>query len=265
VQRYERWLSNLLPHVTAFKLVVFCDAQSRTILDKYANHNVVLVELPFEDFVTFKFKDHWVSNQKCLPPVLYGNANIEWKLNMLWSEKVFFVNRVVENEYFPETQWYGWCDIGYFRGDEDRAHLPHLHLSQIGEWPSSKTLQRLDKSRVHYAWVGDPTMLHILSKAERHPNGLLVHQIPPEHGMHRQSRLAGMAAGGFFIATKDKAIAWKDTYNHKLTLYFDAGRLVKDDQIIILDCITENVANFSLHREVHPRQNPWFVFQRTLS
>ena len=40
----------------------------------------------------------------------------DWKLNMLWSEKIAFVKKCYDNKYFPETDWYGWVDIGYFRG-----------------------------------------------------------------------------------------------------------------------------------------------------
>ena len=33
---------------------------------------------------------------------------------MLWCEKISFVKKTIEKNYF-NTDWYGWCDIGYFR------------------------------------------------------------------------------------------------------------------------------------------------------
>jgi hypothetical protein len=31
-----------------------------------------------------------------------------WELNMLWNEKISFVNKAYQEKYFDETEWYGW-------------------------------------------------------------------------------------------------------------------------------------------------------------
>jgi len=41
--------------------------------------------------------------------------------------------------------------------------------------------------------------------------------------------------------------------------------LVKDDQIIIADCIFSNMSKFVLHREQKAPYDNWFMFQRILS
>ena len=45
--------------------------------------------------------------------------------------------------------------------------------------------------------------------------------------------------------------------------YFEKGYVVKDDQMIIIDCVVNNLEKFQLHREQGPKDN-WFMFQRIL-
>ena len=72
-------------------------------------------------------------------------------------------------------------------------------------------------------------------------------------------------AGGFFILYKDKIKWWTKTFDTKLQLYFKNNYLVKDDQIILMDCIFTNPENFSLFRENNPSFDNWFMFQRILN
>ena len=90
----------------------------------------------------------------------------------------------------------------------------------------------------------------------KNENKLPVMQIPPDQIS---------IAGGFFILHKDKIDWWKKTFNDKLQLYFKHNYLVKDDQIIIIDCILSNIKNFQLTRENDARYDNWFLFQRFLS
>ena len=72
-------------------------------------------------------------------------------------------------------------------------------------------------------------------------------------------------AGGFFILHKDKIKWWLEEYNKKLILYFENDYLVKDDQIILIDCILSNIDNFYLFKENEEVLDNWFMFQRILS
>jgi hypothetical protein len=56
--------------------------------------------------------------------------NTAWELNMLWSEKIAFVQETIRNHYF-DTEYYGWCDIGYFRNRQ-----ADTHTSNLMSWPS---------------------------------------------------------------------------------------------------------------------------------
>ena len=71
-------------------------------------------------------------------------------------------------------------------------------------------------------------------------------------------------AGGFFIIHKNKINWWVNTYDKKLALYFKHNYLVKDDQIIIIDCILSQQSEFVLFRENDVNFDNWFMFQRIL-
>ena len=72
-------------------------------------------------------------------------------------------------------------------------------------------------------------------------------------------------AGGFFILTTDTVEWWYDTYYRLLHLYLINRYLVKDDQIIVIDCILQNIGRFKLIDEKERgRYDEWFVFQRFL-
>jgi hypothetical protein len=74
-------------------------------------------------------------------------------------------------------------------------------------------------------------------------------------------------AGGFFIAHKSNIDWWCDTFDATLRRYFDNQYLVKDDQIILVDCIlsAENAHRFYILQENIPRLDNWFLFQRFLN
>ena len=68
-----------------------------------------------------------------------------------------------------------------------------------------------------------------------------------------------------FICHKDKLAWWAETYNKRLELYFKNNYLVKDDQIIVVDCVLSDMEQFVLFREGRPMLDNWFMFQRILA
>ena len=58
---------------------------------------------------------------------------------------------------------------------------------------------------------------------------------------------------------------WFKMFNKKLNLYFKNNYLVKDDQIIIADCVFSNLDKFYLFRETDTLYDNWFMFQRILN
>ena len=66
---------------------------------------------------------------------------MDWKINMLYSEKINFVKETLQKKYF-DTEFYGWCDIGYFRCNQE--NLPY---EQIKNWGLSYKLNKTDNEK----------------------------------------------------------------------------------------------------------------------
>ena len=250
-KKYEKWFSYLLPNVKKFNLVVFCDKKSKPLLEKYSknNSNIKLVLLELESFYNYKYKTNWIENHKKNKLAKYK----DWQLNMLWSEKISFVKKAYLNKYFPETDWYGWCDIGYFRGEE-RGDITQ---KQIQQWPDHKKINKLDKNKIYYALVRfNIDYLQALFNVINDKNsfGLPKNAIPADQWS---------IAGGFFLICKNNIDYWFNCFNNRLQLYFKHKYLVKDDQILVVDLIFSNKKKFELVKEC-TYSNPWFVFQRFL-
>lgn len=238
---YVVWMNNFLSIVKNFNLVIYTDAESAKYIQTYGNPRIKIVQKPFEEFHCYKYKDKWIQNHE--KNVLLNHRTC-WELNMLWSEKVNFVYDTVCAKYF-ETEFYGWCDIGYFR---NRNNDTNTRL--LGSWPSEDKIMALDKNKIHYALVNnDKSFINSLCYLVN--NNL---EVPPN-----QTSIAG----GFFISHKERVEWWKNTYYSKLDELFNKYALIKDDQIIIANCVFSSLKDFQLYIEKSNYDN-WFMFQRVL-
>ena len=242
---YQKWINNMISCVNNYNLVIYTDASGLQHLKSFAseylkNPNIMIKIKKMEDFYNYRYQDNWISNHS---KNIYLNQRTEWKLHMLWAEKVHFVKETIDNKYF-DTEYYGWCDIGYFRD------------GPITEFPSNRKLEALNKDKIYYACVNnDDGQMHQIMRNIMQKNSLGLPEIPIEPNQIS-------VAGGFFIMFKKNIDWWKNTFDIKLQLYFNNQYLVKDDQMIIINCITENMAKFQLIKENSP--NNWFLFQRYL-
>ena len=148
-------------------------------------------------------------------------------------EKINFVYRAME--YF-DTECYGWCDIGYFREETDN----------VKEWPQYR--MTIDKTKIYYALVNKNGFDYI-DKLLKNDEIIPPHQVS--------------IAGGFFITHKQNIRWWRDTFYKKLDFYFKNDRLIKDDQMIIVDCVRSNQDKFALCEE-NSKYDRWFMFKRIL-
>ena len=249
---YVEWMNNLISIVNNFNLVIYTDENSRNYIDTKGNPRITVIVRPIDQFHNYKYKDYWIANHE--KNVLLNDKSC-WELNMLWSEKIWFVKDAIERGCY-ETEFYGWCDIGYFRNRPN-----DVHTSTLMNWPNPESIVNLhkNKNKICYACINnDNGYMNYLYKIVNNKNefALPAQPIPP----HQNS-----IAGGFFICHKDKIAWWADTYNNKLELYFKNNYLVKDDQIILVDCILSDMDQFVLYRENHPRADNWFMFQRILA
>lgn len=253
---FKLWIDNMLSNINNYYLVVYTDEKSVNFIQPYSDKNprIMVVIKSLEEFYCYKYSEKWIQNHT----VNYNiNQKVDWKVNMLWSEKINFVCNTIEKGYFKEvdnsTQWYGWCDIGYFRG----RPIHDTPVSKLNVWPNPTKINALNPNKIHYACVcNHQDFIHYLIQMINNKNdrGLPIEPIPS----YQES-----IAGGFFMMHKDKAEWWKTTYYTQLQNYFENGYLVKDDQIIVADCVFSNMAHFQLYREDSQFDN-WFMFSRLL-
>jgi hypothetical protein len=254
VSTYRKWMSHLLNNVNNFNLVIFTNKDSYILLESIINTDnkkikVILKE--FDEFKTWQNIDNWKSNHE-MNDLLNNKSrwNIDWKLNMLWSEKINFVNEACNQKYF-DTEWYGWCDIGYFRGETS------LKTEEIIRWPNITKINNLLKHKIYYGFPGNRKELNILIRMilDKNKNNMPIIPIYPTQVS---------IAGGFFLIHKDKIEWWHNVYYNRLSEYFKNNYLVKDDQLIIIDCIGNNLTHFQFVEEKNPMKDRWFVFQEYL-
>lgn len=252
-EKYIEWMDNFISIVNNFNLVIYSDTNSSKYIKTNNNPNIKIIIKPIESFHNYKYKEFWIENHKNNHRL---NQTTSWELNMLWSEKINFVKQTIENKYF-NTEFYGWCDIGYFRNRNDIYN--DTHTSELLHWPDNNKIKNIDKNKIIYGCINNNdiyinSLRNLINKKSK--NGLPLVPIPD----NQQS-----IAGGFFILHNKMINWWFNTYQSKLELYLTNKYLVKDDQIIIADCVFSNLNNFTLFRENNIYYDNWFMFQRILN
>ena len=250
VNTYRQWMGNFLMNVNNFNLVIYTNKDSYYVFESLVENNsrIKVIMKEWDEFYGYKWKDNWIINHTKNNSLNHNSRfNTDWKLNMLWSEKINFVKEANDNKLF-DSDWYGWCDIGYFRGGNNLTH------TEIRKWPNIDKINSLNKDKIYYGRPGSNNNLNMLFKivTNKNKDNMPNIPIPPEQVS---------IAGGFFLSHKDKIDWWNTTYYNRLNDYFTYNYLVKDDQMVIIDCIINNIKNFTLIEEENPIKDKWFVFQ----
>jgi len=247
---YAQWIRNMLSNVRCYNLVIYTDEAGLASFNFHAyvavNPRIRLVVKPFETFRNYALKDMWLVNHDKNTLL---NQLVDWRVNALWSEKVHFVRETVNQRYF-DTEYYGWCDIGYFRG----RNTLDLSAAQLRGWPNPAKIAALNPHKIYYACVNNNwAQIETCIRAVNQPAN------PLDPRMN-------FIAGGFFMLHKTKAEWWAVTYDAKLHQQLSRGRTVKDDQQIITDCVfsKDMQSHFHICREEGGKYDVWFLFQRAL-
>ena len=246
---YKKWAKNLIDNVNNFYLVIYTDEKSKYFFDDMNindNDNIILIIKEIETFNTYEYKDKWIKNHEKRNKII--DVKIEWKLNMLWNEKINFVNETIKNEYF-KTKFYGWCDIGYFRCKQGNPPLDNLPHDKISNWPNPTIIENLE-DKIYYTQVCDDNYINQIELYKKEKN-----EIPA-----KQCSIAG----GFFICNIDKLKWWHYIYYNRVEQYLNTDKLIKDDQIIIVDLYLENKDKFKLITQKNKKYDPWFAFDTYL-
>lgn len=273
---FQKWIHNMLSNVNNYFLVIYTDEYSMDFVTPYeSNPRIKIILKPMESFYNYKYREHWIKNHSINHSL---NQQVDWRVNMLWSEKIHFVYETIKKRYFIddislfhtrndsntcknieradshfEKLFHGWCDIGYFRGRDYDTRIDLLKM-----WPNNDIINSLSTSKIHYGCVNNNTnyVNHIFKLVnDKNVHGLPIQPLPTD---------LNTIGGGFFILHMSLIDWWKTEYNKTLKNYFDHGYLVKDDQTIITDCIFSNMSKFSIHSESTTKYDNWFLFQRIL-
>ncbi len=248
---YIPWIINLFSIANNFNLVVYTDTNSYNFLRQFVNEQneqIKLIIKPMEEFRTFKYKYFWISNHKNSHLRLHEYT--DWQLNMLWCEKIFLVNETIQNKYY-ETEYYGWCDIGYFRNRHN-----DLNTTQLINWP--KIIEQTNK--IHYGCVqkNQISYCQLSNDIKNHYKYKL--ETPPTYKYEEIC-----FAGGFFYGVEKLLSRYAELFDKKIQYYFSNNFIIKDDQSIVMDIIFTNPDLFYIHFENDIRFDNWFMFQRLLN
>jgi hypothetical protein len=130
-------MNNFISIVNNFNLVIYTDENSSKYIDTKENPKIKIIIKPIEEFYNYKYKDFWVENHK---KNFSLNEKSCWELNMLWSEKISFVKETIERRYF-DTNFYGWCDIGYFRNR--LGEYTDTNTKLLSNWANKEQINKL--------------------------------------------------------------------------------------------------------------------------
>lgn len=267
-EQYYVWATNLLANVRKFYLVVFVeDSRTSKLIKQLSNNNpmVFVIIHSIKHFHLYqKYKNEFQMNHQLNHQI---NKLVSWELMILWCSKQRLVALVEENtslhhhKYPPNiTEYYGWCDIGYFRNRNNGFN--ELTPQQIQSFPNNVKLSSFDKSKIHYGLVEPDNIPYLLSFILNRRSDISLPIVPLPFNQIS-------IAGGFFIAgggSGSPIKAWRDMFESHIAIYFDNNYVIKDDQYIIIDLICQNQNLFNLLVEQkQPHLDNWFMFQRILS
>lgn len=256
VEQYVRWINNLLAIVNDFNLVIYTEASSFNYIAHIIDLNnpcIKVVFKPLTEFKMYKYRDQWINNHDRNKIALH--EYVSWELNMLWNEKVFFVEDTIKRSYF-NTLYYGWCDIGYFRNKPN-----NINTKELMHWPDYKKLlqQPFLSDIIHYARVQKDDQIYndeLTHIRQHYAEKLLEHPL--------DSFVRNYFAGGFFILKPNMINKYATMYEAKLQYYFNNKYTIKDDQTIITDIIATNTEIFYIHDILETQLDEWFAFQKIL-
>jgi len=268
-EKYIEWMNNFISIVNNFYLVIYTDKHTIKYINTRNNEKIKIIIKPLEELYNYKYKDFWIENHK---KNFLLNHKSCWELNMLWAEKINFVKETIERKHF-KTEFYGWCDIGYFRNRKGQYNdtnindlvdinindLVDTNINNLVNWPNTNKINKLDKNKIVYACINNnDTYINDIITSIKNKNQLDLPITPISPFQHS-------IAGGFFIIYKEKINWWFNLFGVTLERYLKNNYLIKDDQIILADCIFSNLDNFILFRECQYPFDNWFMFQRILN
>lgn len=251
---YETWIDNILSTVVNYKLVVYTDQECFQRWSQVYSccPNLHFVMYPLEEFELYRKMgvDFWIHNHNRNNCV---NSLVHWKVNLIWCQKVWLVERTAQMCWFGENAqetWYGWVDIGYFRCRLG-MDVPKQKLVEI---PAQGCLERLDQAKIHYLLV---------NRNDKEVNRL---KEIVARGLFLPDNQISFGGGCFLLYGDLQATRWREMFDDMFQHYVECGHVVKDDQVVVSTCIfREWTRVFEIHRPPNNYSfDPWFYMTAVL-
>jgi len=226
-KKYLEWIANFLS--LGFKAVIFTDKKSVQLLNVKQLKNIKLVIVEFKDFLTSQFL--WQADWK----MDHENNYHTIKLYKLWGEKIFFMQRAANLNFF-DTTWYLWIDIGSFRSKNDISKIRKHKFPQADKFVSGKI-----------------TMAQIAPFSQREKCNIDI----IDDRFKYVNRYGGLMGGDQTAINK-----FAKQYLRLLKQFKSAKIFAGKDQTIYnyiaLQC--PDLIDTVIAAKVHPKYDPWFCF-----
>ena len=248
-EKHLNWFRDFIRVVNRFYLVIYTgEHEYETICNEIrklggdTQGKIKVILKPISEFHNYKYERFWMDNNARTECKLAEIA--DWRLNMMWCEKTHFVRETIENRYF-DTEYYGWCDVGYFRdtlssGSLSTPAAPRAYRERIREhWPNPNIINRLHKDKVYYGCNISPEKLYkgYTYNAQHFQNTAKMDDADTGIPRDLYHQGAHMLSGGFYITGREKALWWCCRFQEILELYIMNNAVIQDDQHIIAHCV----------------------------
>ena len=237
--KYIEWMKNFLNYVDNFNLIIYTNQNSVDIFKNFSlSDRVKIVILEKEDWDLIKYEQQLLNN---FERNIYLKNQLSFEVWLVYLQKTYLVKKTIKDNHF-DTKFYGWCDIGYFRNTTAK------------DWATSRSLNKLSPEKINYCLMKNlfiDKLRFFLNQKDFSMNEARK-KIPP----NQQS-----IAGGFFVGNKEKCLEWSGFFDTTLMYYLNNNLLIKDDQIIILDCVLQKETFFNLvNSSKQPSERKWTYF-----
>ena len=136
--KFDKWFKNTLKINCPY--IFFGDKETIELIKKYRGElPTYYIEYNIEDFITYKYKDNMITNQRHCPSI---------ELNLIWNEKIFMIQQALKLNPFS-SEFYMWIDAGICVYREN----PPPSIS----FPNINALNKLPKDKFIYSSSNETT------------------------------------------------------------------------------------------------------------
>ena len=265
---YITWLGYIM-EVVHEPMVIFVEDSEvvqrlRTLREPFMNQTV-FVPMPFENFSMYKMfqgDDFWKKQQDKDSEY---NAHRDWKLYLIWNEKVTWLRDTSESNPF-NSKYFIWLDAGYIR--EPQSNLGHImrrdnveedKIYVVNVYPFKPCQTEMNKMGKIFFGKVDDNNYHLLNTSCPARRTAAVNSSIDLKGAR------GLIAAGSVFGTAQAISKYQKMYFDSIKLYASLSLFVGKEQYMMASLAVENRNFFFLvepHKCMKYREHfgdPWFA------